>query len=339
MLRVSDWGFAQGERMLAVGEWFEDPSRFLLASSGDANERAQLDSLLLPLRSCSAALKREVGPPPTKRLRVINKPLKRSCKSMESAARNYVRSVDNQDIGFLDAASADLEKSILHTDDVTTELQALTPSAEPPPPQAAPSPAPAPPPEPVPPPSVGFMSMSDSGCTSMEVLDAYFAATMQEDYGRASEIIGGPDCPRVTMGTRVVGPYGRETSEIGTTFDLYELPDGRRVFLSEDEVDHAPDAASFSAESLELLGLYRELLDFKGEPEFHLRCFAQGSPYREWLARVEALKDNIRLYGEIGIGAGDIAQLARDYCFSNGAETDYTRWLEAEMNVRWLRSS
>ena len=102
------------------------------------------------------------------------------------------------------------------------------------------------------------------------------------------------------------------------------------------DVEHQP--AEFSGEALELLGLYRELLAFKDERGFHRYCYAQGSPYRGWVARVEELGDRsgAELIGETGILPGDLWQLGSDYCQNTGQETEYTRWLKSHMDVRWL---
>ena len=90
-------------RLTSAGEWalsFETSFEELAGLTGDDLIRANSgdpDAVLtvaLPLGflgARSATLKSQAGPPPTKRLRPINKRLKQSCGSLKSAAKKYAR--------------------------------------------------------------------------------------------------------------------------------------------------------------------------------------------------------------------------------------------------------
>ena len=98
-------------------------------------------------------------------------------------------------------------------------------------------------------------------------------------------------------------------------------------------VDHH-QPAEFSGEALELLGLYRELLDFKDDRAFHHppweldrkgepACFSQGAtPYFEWAVRIEELGDRTgaALVYETGIVPGELRLLGLSYCHFEGGK-------------------
>ena len=85
-----------------------------------------------------------------------------------------------------------------------------------------------------------------------------------------------------------------------------------------------------------------QLLDCKDDQAFHLHCYARDGPYFKWTgtARVEKLGDRtgIELAIETGILPGELRPLGLDYCQNTGQETDYTRSLKTQMDVRWLAS-
>ena len=123
--------------LTSAGEWalsFETSFEELAGLTGDDLIRANSgdpDALLtvaLPLGflgACSVTLKSQAGPPPTKRLRPINKRLKQSCGSLKSAAKKYARGVDEFDPGLIDAAGLDMERAGEFAEEGLRELKEL----------------------------------------------------------------------------------------------------------------------------------------------------------------------------------------------------------------------
>lgn len=96
---------------------------------------------------------------------------------------------------------------------------------------------------------------------------------------------------------------------------------------------------AWSSDALEFAEIYRRLLEFKGDPDFHALCFAQSSPYKSWEQELNALGDRsgTKLLTETGIVPGDLWQMAWDYCNNEGGETDHTRFVRGEMKPGWAR--
>lgn len=74
--------------------------------------------------------------------------------------------------------------------------------------------------------------------------------------------------------------------------------------------------------------LYVELLSFKDSENFKLYGFGNGGDYKEWLTKVEELKNNkdAKLLVHKGIVAGELEQLGILYASSKGKETDATKF-------------
>ena len=123
--------------LTSAGEWalsFDTSFEELAGLTGDDLLRANYgdpDAVLavaLPLGflgACSVTLKSQVGPPPTKRLRPINKRLEQSCGSLKSAAKKYARGVDEFDPGLIDAAGLGMERAGEFADEGLRELKEL----------------------------------------------------------------------------------------------------------------------------------------------------------------------------------------------------------------------
>ena len=87
----------------------------------------------------------------------------------------------------------------------------------------------------------------------------------------------------------------------------------------------------FSEDALTLRAALAELVSFKDETWFHVFCFAQ--PWNGWDDHVLAMDSTL---AETGISGGDLWSMAADYCFSEGAETDVTRFMWERMDQDWL---
>ena len=77
----------------------------------------------------------------------------------------------------------------------------------------------------------------------------------------------------------------------------------------------------------EFKSLYSELLDFKSNSDFKKIGFGEGGPYKEWLTKVEKLKNNpdSKLLLEKGVLVGELEQLGLAYAGSKGQETEVTK--------------
>ena len=95
---------------------------------------------------------------------------------------------------------------------------------------------------------------------------------------------------------------------------------------------------SWSTEAREMAQLYRELLDFKDDPEFHAYCYGVGHPYNEWMQKTQSLSDrgSIELLSEIGIIPGDLWDIGKDYCDNEGQKTEFVIIMENRMNAGWV---
>ena len=91
-------------------------------------------------------------------------------------------------------------------------------------------------------------------------------------------------------------------------------------------------------EALELLAHYHELLRFKDNPEFHQVCYSRAYRYAEWVDRGKALgeRSEASLREHTGIHPTDLWNMGREYCDSQGQETNYTQWLNSQMKPHWL---
>ena len=83
--------------------------------------------------------------------------------------------------------------------------------------------------------------------------------------------------------------------------------------------------------------LYLDLLSFKGKADFHRLGFGEGSPYNKWLKSVESIsykKEFVEAFLQLGgeILPGNLPQLGREYIFSRGKETDYSKFLREKFD-------
>jgi hypothetical protein len=83
----------------------------------------------------------------------------------------------------------------------------------------------------------------------------------------------------------------------------------------------------------EFLILYDELNSFKRNKEFHSLGFGIGSPYKKWWDRVDLLNShpNSKILLKKGATPGDLQTLATEYLQSKGLETEYSKFMNAEL--------
>ena len=66
--------------------------------------------------------------------------------------------------------------------------------------------------------------------------------------------------------------------------------------------------------SLQIIGLYEQLQEFKNDPEFARVGFAIGGPYNRWLTTFDTLEEDFyESLEELGFVAGDVMMLGMDY--------------------------
>jgi len=76
----------------------------------------------------------------------------------------------------------------------------------------------------------------------------------------------------------------------------------------------------------ELKKLYYELMEFKGDAEFHRVGFGTCCKYKKWQLKVEALRNNKTLKMIDKIAVGDLLMLGLEYMRTKGKENDYTKF-------------
>ena len=76
----------------------------------------------------------------------------------------------------------------------------------------------------------------------------------------------------------------------------------------------------------ELKKLYYELMEFKGDAEFHRVGFGVCCKYKKWQLKVEALRNNKTLTMLEKIAVGDLLMLGLEYMKTKGKENDYTKF-------------
>jgi hypothetical protein len=76
---------------------------------------------------------------------------------------------------------------------------------------------------------------------------------------------------------------------------------------------------------------YQELLKFKSSAEFHHFGFGRGGPYCPWLESVEAGQNDRSYSGAERVAIGDLQTLGLEYVKTRGAENDYTRFVNAQI--------
>ena len=96
--------------------------------------------------------------------------------------------------------------------------------------------------------------------------------------------------------------------------------------------------SSWSTEARQMAQLYRDLLDFKDDPEFHTYCYATGHPYNNWMQKGQSMidKGSIELLSETGITPVDLWNIGRDYCDNEGQKTDFISTMESYMKAEWM---
>ena len=80
--------------------------------------------------------------------------------------------------------------------------------------------------------------------------------------------------------------------------------------------------------SKEFKGLYLELMRFTNTSEFKKYGFGAGGKYKDWLIRVEELKENpdSELLLKIGITVADLEMLGLEYASSRGESTENIKY-------------
>jgi len=97
----------------------------------------------------------------------------------------------------------------------------------------------------------------------------------------------------------------------------------------------SPEEKSKETEKLktEFKKLYKELIEFNKEKDFHELGFGIGSPYKKWYDDVDLLKNdpNCKLLLKYGILPEELQTLGNEYLNSQGKETEYTTFINSEI--------
>ena len=93
-----------------------------------------------------------------------------------------------------------------------------------------------------------------------------------------------------------------------------------------EETRSGPD--TWSPHTLETLALFRELLTFRHDPQFHRVGFslawADRLPFVDWMTRCETLEEQVRkealsrVLSDIDVVPGEVCMLGRDYMSNKG---------------------
>ena len=82
--------------------------------------------------------------------------------------------------------------------------------------------------------------------------------------------------------------------------------------------DTLEDPEDFTDSTEKTLELFRELMDFRSDPDFHRMGFGRrDNEYGRWLTRVEAL-DELTVLMDIDLGPSRLIYLAQDYMLNEG---------------------
>ncbi|MEY3085583.1 MAG: hypothetical protein RL037_1763 [Bacteroidota bacterium] len=96
-----------------------------------------------------------------------------------------------------------------------------------------------------------------------------------------------------------------------------------------------PEEKNETTEKLktEFKKLYKELIKFKKEKDFHELGFGVGSPYKKWFDEVDLLSNNpnCKLLLKFGVLPGELKTLGTEYLQSRGRETEYTTFINSEI--------
>jgi hypothetical protein len=85
----------------------------------------------------------------------------------------------------------------------------------------------------------------------------------------------------------------------------------------------------------EIQYIYKELLEFKDNKDFHKNGFKIGTKYNEWLINIQKHKENPlakELLKEM-IVVGEIESLGMQYLYSSGEETEVTKVFTKSLNL------
>ncbi len=97
----------------------------------------------------------------------------------------------------------------------------------------------------------------------------------------------------------------------------------------------SPEEKSKETEKLktEFKKLYKELLKFKKEKDFHELGFGIGSPYKKWFDDVDLLSNdpNCKFLLKFGVLPGELHTLGIEYLKSKGKETEYSTFINSEI--------
>ena len=100
---------------------------------------------------------------------------------------------------------------------------------------------------------------------------------------------------------------------------------------------YKPDLSSFTKDAIRL---YLELLEFKGDPEFHQVGFGLCCRFNLWKQEVEALTDSAGLatLSEIGIVPGELFSLGWEYLQNQGHSTNLTDYIVASLKAAVMKT-
>ena len=109
--------------------------------------------------------------------------------------------------------------------------------------------------------------------------------------------------------------------------------DKKEINISEDVKSQFDCYAEFQE-------LYKELLSFKNEADFHSYGFGRGGEYNRWLTSFEeASKEDCKiLLIEYGFVFNELKALGLEYLKTKGKENDYTRFLNIQFSPKEITS-
>ena len=186
---------------------------------------------------------------------------------------------------------------------------------------------------------------TDIRCSNQKTIESLHTAAEEGEWERYDNLLQSSNCSRMFEREVVHGPFA--TMKIGEgpmelTYQLHELSDGDRFWFvgsSVTPVKGGQPKHVYSSESITLLGLYRELEEFRHDPDFHRYCYATGGPYNSWSESVLALhhsQKGLTILEDTGIFAFDLWNLGWEYCQNQGKETRNSKEITDRMHPGWL---
>ena len=189
---------------------------------------------------------------------------------------------------------------------------------------------------------------TDIRCGNRNTMEKLHKAAEDQEWEQYDQLLSSPDCKRIFQRTIVEGPAIIE--EIGegsfrTTYGLYSLDNGSQFWISLHGValiKPSQPPHEFSVHSMNLLSMYRELEQFRHEPDFHFYCYGTGGPYNIWAENVLGLHGQPELTSTVvddtGIFAYDLWSLGWEYCQNQGRETTDSQEIKNRMLPDWLNA-